>query len=93
MLSIIYGLLSALSWKVGLGFSGKQLIHLNQVSVAQEAFTPYEEAMAYVKRIVETLEVSQKEGKGVYSLDCKLIEIPLLKHTQKVLSHAKAAGK
>lgn len=76
-----------------LGFSGKQIIHPNQVSVVQEAFTPSDEAIQYAKRIVETFEASQKEGKGAYSLDGRMIDMPLLKHAQKVLSRAKARGK
>ena len=76
-----------------LGFSGKQIIHPNQVPVVQEAFTPSMEAIAYARRIVETFEASQKEGKGAYSLDGKMIDMPLLKNAQKVLSRAKAAGK
>jgi citrate lyase beta subunit len=70
---------------VGLGFSGKQIIHPNQVSVVQTAFTPSEEAIAYAKRIVETFEANQKEGKGAYSLDGKMIDMPLLKSAKKVL--------
>ncbi|MBE7434303.1 MAG: CoA ester lyase [Anaerolineales bacterium] len=77
----------------GLGFSGKQVIHPNQVRVVQEAFTPSAEAIAYARRIVETFEASQKEGKGAYSLDGKMIDMPLLKNAQKVLARAKAAGK
>ncbi|MBK7449486.1 MAG: hypothetical protein IPJ47_08645 [Anaerolineales bacterium] len=44
-------------------------------------------------RIVETFEASQKEGKGAYSLDGKMIDMPLLKNAQKVLARANAAGK
>jgi citrate lyase subunit beta-like protein len=73
----------------GLGFSGKQIIHPNQVSVVQAAFTPSEDAVAYAKRIVETFEASQKEGKGAYSLDGKMIDMPLLKNAQKILARAK----
>lgn len=76
-----------------LGFSGKQIIHPNQVQVVQEAFTPSDEAIAYARRIVETFEASQKEGKGAYSLDGKMIDMPLLKNAQKVLARANAAGK
>lgn len=72
-----------------LGFSGKQVIHPNQVPVVQEAFTPSDEAVAYARRIVETFEASQKEGKGAYSLDGKMIDMPLLKNAQKVLARAK----
>jgi len=74
----------------GLGFSGKQIIHPNQVSVVQEAFTPSDEAIAYAKRIIETFEASQKEGKGAYSLDGKMIDMPVLKNAQKVLARAKS---
>ena len=77
----------------GLGFSGKQVIHPNQVSVAQDAFTPSAEAIEYAKRIVESFESSQKEGKGAYALDGKMIDMPLLKNAQKVLERARAAGK
>lgn len=72
-----------------LGFSGKQIIHPNQVSAVQEAFTPSDEEIAYAKRIIETFEASQKEGKGAYSLDGKMIDMPLLKNAQKVLARAK----
>ena len=76
-----------------LGFSGKQVIHPNQIPVVQEAFTPSDEAIAYARRIVETFEASQKEGRGAYSLDGKMIDMPLLRHAEKVLARAKAAGK
>lgn len=77
----------------GLGFSGKQIIHPNQVVPVQEAFTPSDEAIEFAKRVVETFEASQKEGKGAYALDGKMIDMPLLKNAQKVLDRAKAAGK
>jgi citrate lyase subunit beta-like protein len=76
-----------------LGYSGKQIIHPAQVEPVQTAFTPNDEAIAYAKRIVETFEASQKEGKGAYSLDGKMIDMPLVKNARKVLERAKAAGK
>ena len=77
----------------GLGFSGKQVIHPDQVAAVQEAFTPSAEAIAYAQRVVETFENSQREDKGAYALDGKMIDMPLLKNAQKVLERAKAAGK
>ena len=76
-----------------LGFVGKQIIHPAQVEPVQTAFTPSDEAIAYAKRIVETFETNQKEGKGAYSLDGKMIDMPLVKNAHKVLERAKAAGK
>jgi citrate lyase subunit beta-like protein len=76
-----------------LGYSGKQIIHPAQVEPVQTAFTPNDEVIAYAKRIVETFEASQKEGKGAYSLDGKMIDMPLLKNAQKILERASMAGK
>lgn len=76
-----------------LGFSGKQVIHPNQVAAVQEAFTPSAEAIEYAQRVVKTFAVSQKEGRGAFALDGKMIDMPLLKNAQNVLDRAKAAGK
>ena len=77
----------------GLGFSGKQIIHPNQVAAVQEAFTPSAEAIAYAQRVVKTFAASQREGKGAFALDGRMIDLPLLKNAQNVLDRAKAAGK
>ena len=77
----------------GLGFSGKQIIHPNQVALVQEAFTPSAEAIEYAQRVVDAFTTSQKEGRGAFALDGKMIDMPLLKNAQKVLGRAKAAGK
>jgi len=76
----------------GFGFSGKQVIHPNQIQVTQEAFTPSEKMIEEARRIVETFEASQKEGKGAYALDGKMIDMPLLKNAQKVLERAKRSA-
>jgi citrate lyase subunit beta-like protein len=77
----------------GWGFSGKQVIHPKQVPVVQEAFTPSTAELDYAKRVVETFEASQREGRGAYALDGKMIDMPLLKNARKVLDRARAAGK
>jgi len=77
----------------GLGFSGKQVIHPNQVGPVQEAFTPDDESIAQARRLVEAFEKHQKEGKGAFALDGQMIDMPLVKNAQKVLERAKAAGK
>ena len=77
----------------GLGFSGKQVIHPNQVPPVQEAFTPGYESIAHARRLVESFESHQKEGKGAFALDGQMIDMPLVKNAQKVLELAKAAGK
>lgn len=75
-----------------MGFTGKQIIHPAQVEPVQQAFTPSDEAIAYARRVVETFEANQREGKGAYALDGKMIDLPLVKNAQKVLARAHAAG-
>lgn len=76
-----------------LGFTGKQIIHPAQVEPVQAAFTPSAEAIVQARRIVEGFEASQKEGKGAFALDGKMIDMPLVKNARKVLDRARAAGK
>ena len=75
-----------------MGFTGKQIIHPAQVEPVQQAFSPSEEAIAYARRVVATFETNQREGKGTYDLDGKMIDMPLVKNAQKVLDRARAAG-
>jgi citrate lyase beta subunit len=89
----IEGLRAEAEQAAGLGFSGKQIIHPNQVAPVQEAFTPSAEAIEYAQRVVRAFAASQREGKGAFALDGKMIDMPLLKNAQKVLERAKAAGK
>ena len=89
----VEGLRAEAEQGAGLGFSGKQIIHPNQVAPVQEAFTPSEAAIEYAQRVVAAFAASQKEGRGAFALDGRMIDMPLLKNAQKVLDRAKAAGK
>jgi citrate lyase subunit beta-like protein len=77
----------------GLGFTGKQIIHPSQVRPVQDAFTPKDAAIVQAKRIVDGFAASQRDGKGAFALDSKMIDKPLVKNAEKVLERARAAGK
>ena len=76
-----------------LGFSGKQIIHPNQVEPVQEAFTPSEEAIAHAKRVVTAYENHRSAGLGAFALDGKMVDAPVVKAAERVLARARAAGK
>ena len=76
-----------------MGYTGKQVIHPAQVGPVQEEFTPNDESIEKARRITEGFEAHQKEGKGAFALDGKMIDMPLVKAAQNVLDQAKAAGK
>jgi citrate lyase beta subunit len=77
-----------------LGYSGKQVIHPNQVAPVQQAFTPDQAAIQHAQRILDEFEASQKAGKGAYALDgSKMIDLPLVKAARSVLLRAGDAFK
>lgn len=77
-----------------LGYSGKQVIHPNQVAPVQEAFSPDQAAIQHAQRVVDAFEASLKEGKGAFALDGnKMIDMPLVKAARAVLVRARAAEK
>lgn len=76
-----------------MGYSGKQVIHPNQVSPVQEAFTPDDEAIAQAMRIMEGFSKHQNEGFGAFALDGKMVDAPVVKTAERVIARAAAAGK
>ncbi len=76
-----------------MAYSGKQAIHPNQIQPIQNAFTPSDEAIAKAKRVVEAAEQNQREGKGAFALDGKMVDAPVVKAAQRVLERAKAGGR
>lgn len=76
-----------------MGYTGKQVIHPAQVGPVQEAFTPDEAAIRSAQELVEAFESHQREGRGAFGLDGRMIDMPLVKAAQNVLERARAAGK
>lgn len=76
-----------------LGYTGKQVIHPAQIGLVQEAFTPNEESIEKARWMVDAFEAHQKEGKGAFAQNGKMIDMPLVKAAQGILERAKAAGK
>lgn len=76
-----------------LGYTGKQIIHPNQVEPVQAAFTPAAEAIAHAERVVQTYAEHQARGTGAFALDGKMVDMPILKAAEQVLARARAAGK
>ena len=81
------------SFGAQLGYTGKQVIHPNQVAPVQEAFTPDEAAIEFARRLVETFETHQARGSGAFALDGRMIDKPLVMAAERVLERARAAGK
>jgi citrate lyase subunit beta / citryl-CoA lyase len=75
-----------------LGFEGKLCIHPQQVKIANEVYTPSQEQIDYARRVVEASQLAEAEGRGVFTLDGKMIDAPLVAVQQRVLERARLAG-
>jgi len=76
-----------------MAFAGKQVIHPNQVGPVQRAFTPSDEAIALALRLMDAFHKHQQDGVGAFALDGKMVDAPIIKAAERVLSLARAAGK
>jgi citrate lyase subunit beta/citryl-CoA lyase len=57
-----------------LGFDGKTLIHPKTIAVANAAFAPSPEEIAWSRRVIAAHDLAVQEGKGIVLVDGKLIE-------------------
>jgi citrate lyase beta subunit len=71
-----------------LGFDGKQIIHPNQIPIVKEAFTPGQDEIARAVQIISEYERHQMSGTGVFVLDGKMVDAPLIKSARRLLEKA-----
>lgn len=71
------------------GFSGMMAIHPDQVEIINAAFTPSADDVAHAKRVIDAFAA----GKGVASLDGKMLDQPHLKQAKHILALSDALAK
>ena len=72
------------------GFSGGTCIHPGLVTALNEAFTPKPDEVAYAKKLIEADKQAQAEGRGSFSVDGKMIDIPVIDRARKLLARHEA---
>lgn len=86
------GLRAEASFARELGYRGKMVIHPKQVLVVNEAFTPTAAEIGHARRVLDAAERAEKEGRGAFALDGKMVDRPLVEQARLVLEIARAAG-
>jgi len=76
----------------GLGFNGKQCIHPSQVEVAQKAFAPSSEEVAWAVRVLTADKKADQQGRGAWTLDGKMIDMPVVGKAKSIVNRAEACG-
>jgi citrate lyase beta subunit len=72
-----------------LGFGGKGSIHPKQIPILNDVFTPSDAEIAHARRI---LNAFSEADTGLVVVDGKLIEKPILREMQRILSIAERLG-
>ena len=73
-----------------MGFDGKTLIHPGQLEAANAAFAPDDDEIAASREIIEAFEAAEREGRGVATVNGRMIENLHVENAQRVLAMADA---
>ncbi|MCX7135609.1 MAG: CoA ester lyase [Proteobacteria bacterium] len=67
------------------GFMGAGCIHPGQVTIVNEEYTPTAEEVEYARKIIKLDKEAAAAGRGSWSLDGKMIDIPIIVRAQKLI--------
>lgn len=75
-----------------MGFNGKQCIHPSQVELVQKAFSPGDKEVEWAVRIVVGDEKASASGRGAWTMEGKMIDVPVVGRAKEIVSRAKRCG-
>ena len=75
-----------------MGFDGKTLVHPTQVEVANRVWAPSEAEVEHARRVIEAFEAAEREGKGVVTVDGRMIENLHVDNARRTLATAEAVA-
>lgn len=75
-----------------LGMTGKAAINPRQIEIIHEAYAPSKEEVNHALRVLRAVEKAEAEGLGVFSLDGKMVDAPIIARAQNTLNLARVLG-
>lgn len=69
-----------------LGFTGKSLIHPDQIETINEVFSPSVAEVSYARRVIDAFEGAQLKGLGAVALDGKLLDQPIVERARRTVA-------
>ncbi len=86
------GLTKDTKFAKSIGMNAKSAIHPNQIETINQIFTPTTKEVDYAKRVLMARDEAFAKGLGVFSLDGKMVDKPVIERAEKVLEKAKKFG-
>lgn len=77
---------------VEFGFDGKTLIHPSQIEPCNLAFSPSAEEVAQARKTIAAFELPENKGKGVVSIDGRMVERLHAEMARRTVAIAEAIG-
>ena len=74
------------------GFNGKQCIHPDQVETVQSVFSPSQEEAEWAVRVVIADKKADEQGRGAWTLDGKMIDVPVVGKAKSIVAKAEVCG-
>lgn len=79
------GLKADTEYAKNIGFSGKAVINPRQIDPIHEIYTPTETEIRMAYRIVKAFNQNKKKGIGVFAVDGKMVDAPVVTRAKYVL--------
>ena len=73
-----------------LGFDGKTLIHPTQLEPCNRTWAPTDEAVAHAEKVIAAFEEAEREGRGVVTVDGRMVENLHVEQARRTLAVAEA---
>ncbi len=74
------------------GFNGKQCIHPDQVGIVQDVFSPSQQEAEWAVRVVIADKKADAQGRGAWTLDGKMIDVPVVGKAKAIVAKAELCG-
>lgn len=87
-----HGLIAETEQALYMGYSGKLAIHPQQITPIQRTFTPSAAEIERAQALIAAHAEHQASGTGVFQLEGKMIDMPMIRAAEAVIARAKAAG-
>lgn len=75
-----------------LGMTGKASINPRQIDTIHSIYAPTESEIIHAQRVLDAMEQAEAEGKGVFSLDGKMVDAPIINRAKTTVELSRQLG-